>query len=763
MTRVTARPNARRRHPGTGFVFLMATTTLAQPSAASEQVPELAMVMDLAPSPLAISFYDVALRMRPDRTALDLTVVCTLENRGTTDAAEAVLDLLARERFYGMRVAIAGARREVGGGWRVQSCGRAANPTPLAPANEGTAKAPLETRVSLSPPLPAGSSTRLALEYSLTHDDPKREDLPYRIVAALPNGRAEVALITDYTWLPRLAGDSERERELSARNFFSRQLPPHWRMAVTAPAGVEAVVLDGRLESSETTERGTRSSWRSRVPGWPQVVLGDFDRVEVRAEGGRAVFVVPPDAYDPKVVEATGRLLLRAREFFSRLYGPIAEGDIQVAASSAGIGGHGAYLGMTLDASVFRRKLPADEFAPDRYFHETVVHELAHSWWGDTVLSYGRGTKFLRESLANFSAWHMGRELFGLETFQENLASLFRHGIAGDAMFGPGGDSQRLAYDKGPFVLEMLRVELGDEAFFAALRAFVARHRHSAATFADFVSVVNDVSRRDWTPFLSHWCYGEGFPVYRLVSIASERAADGFETQITIRNEGKGQVRCPLELRTTDGTETVDFAASGGESRVFRFRTRARVVEAVIDPKHSAFQGDEQETLLKSLAIARPTGEWPRYWKALALDRTGETREAIRLISESIAIHEQSLGAGKANPAFYFSRGIARARAGEKTEATEDLRAFFDNCVSLGRVMPAPLDGLASGLARSGVLKGPSAAAARDQLQRVVDGVAGEPVPLDPKLEGLETWWRERRGAFQPGPGLDTLSPGGNR
>ncbi len=179
-----------------------------------------------------------------------------------------------------------------------------------------------------------------------------------------------------------------------------------------------------------------------------------------------------------------------------------------MAVSSAGNGGHGAFLGTFLD------ELPARRAGA---FDETAAHELAHSWWGYSVTSYGRGTKFLREAFCTFGAWHLGRTAFHTDRFREETAMLMFDGTLARPLFRETEDSESGAYTKGALVLELLRQEMGDETFSATLRAFASRFRNRHVSFADFVAVCNDVSRRDWLPFLTHWCYGRGLPADRVV------------------------------------------------------------------------------------------------------------------------------------------------------------------------------------------------------------------------------------------------------
>ena len=65
---------------------------------------------------------------------------------------------------------------------------------------------------------------RVFMKYG--HTDPKRKDLPYRIIAELPNGTKEICLISDFSWIPQVTWDYEKMRQLFERNFFPKLFNP---------------------------------------------------------------------------------------------------------------------------------------------------------------------------------------------------------------------------------------------------------------------------------------------------------------------------------------------------------------------------------------------------------------------------------------------------------------------------------------------------------------------------------------------------------
>ena len=524
---------------------------------------------------LEITSYDVFLSPDFDKNALHCRVVCIIRNNGLLPVEQVDFDLFAREKFYGVEVQIADVSQLIEGKTIPQRFSH-------------SEKAPKITRVTLSPSLEKGVEVKMQFDYTFREIDATRQDLPYRIIAELPNGEKEICLLSDFAWLPQILMDYEKLMEMYQRNFFPKTPKPTWNVSITVPIGYEAVVLDGRFVEVEQRGEEMISQWESRAPGFPQVMIGNFDRVVVSRPDASVVFFLPKGSYLNDTVEAKGDFLIRAYRFYSDLFGSLNGDEIHIGASSADMGRHGAYLGMTLD-------VPYLNWQTRREYDELLAHELSHSWWGNSVSSYGRGTKFLRESMANFSAWHLARELFGTDKFADYRARLFMSGDAKNPLFlrNPDRDDVDLAYSKGALILDILRSEMGDELFFQCLKTFAAKFKDSHATFSDFVSVCNEVSKQDWEPFFEQWLYGEGYPIYHLVSFQSEPERDEWRTSVTIRNDGKGTILCPLELRMGDEAQRETFRVPEGVEETFTYRTPAKVDQVIIDPDHTTFQGTD--------------------------------------------------------------------------------------------------------------------------------------------------------------------------
>jgi aminopeptidase N len=71
-------------------------------------------------------------------------------------------------------------------------------------------------------------------------------------------------------------------------------------------------------------------------------------------------------------------------------------------------------------------------------------------------------------------------------------------------------------YQKGSWVLHMLRSELGDKNFFSGIRSYYNEHRNSTATTEDLRAAFEKASGRNLKEFFARWIYGTGHPSYDL-------------------------------------------------------------------------------------------------------------------------------------------------------------------------------------------------------------------------------------------------------
>src|SRR5213078_309907 len=72
-------------------------------------------------------------------------------------------------------------------------------------------------------------------------------------------------------------------------------------------------------------------------------------------------------------------------------------------------------------------------------------------------------------------------------------------------------------YEKGAWVLHMLRSQLGDEAFFKGVRDYYNSHKEANATTEDLRTALDKASGKDLKNFFARWVYGSGHPRYQVL------------------------------------------------------------------------------------------------------------------------------------------------------------------------------------------------------------------------------------------------------
>jgi aminopeptidase N len=275
---------------------------------------------------------------------------------------------------------------------------------------------------------------------------------------------------------------------------------------VTVPEGI-TVIGNGNLESVKTRRGKTTWHWAEDSPMAPYlttVTNGVFE-LRVLRHGKLKLY----QAVDPALPRAADNWVQLAREseiigFFEDLYGryPFSSGG--------GVADDGR-VGYALESQT--------KSMYDRVVNpSTIVHEVAHQWYGNAVTPIVWSDLWLNEGFARFSEW-IYNERHGGETAQQAFERIYArpdtHATWRFPAAAPPSAAvlfQQPAYDRGGMTLQALRVKVGDTVYFDILRSWYRDNRYDNVTTADFIALAERKSRQQLDDFFQLWLYTAGKP-----------------------------------------------------------------------------------------------------------------------------------------------------------------------------------------------------------------------------------------------------------
>ena len=146
------------------------------------------------------------------------------------------------------------------------------------------------------------------------------------------------------------------------------------------------------------------------------------------------------------------------------------------------------------------------------------AHEFAHQWWGNMVTCRDWNHFWLNEGIATFMAAAYIEHRFGraaylreIETYRTNYEKVRLAGKDKSLVFPdwlhPTAEDRTLVYDKGAYVLHLLREEMGERKFWNGLRLFTRRHFGKSVVTSDFVAAMEEANGKSLEKFFAQWVY----------------------------------------------------------------------------------------------------------------------------------------------------------------------------------------------------------------------------------------------------------------
>ena len=222
-----------------------------------------------------------------------------------------------------------------------------------------------------------------------------------------------------------------------------------------------------------------------------------------------------------------------------------------------------------------------------------MAHEIAHQWFGNACTEMDWPHLWLSEGFATYCTNLYIEEIKGKPAFEKQLeedrSKVIRFSKLNKV---PVIDtiSQNLmsllnanAYQKGSWILHMLRRKIGDDLFYKGIRSYYDTYRFSNATSDDFIKIMELTSGQDLSLFFDQWLRKSGHPK---LSIKTKSTNKNISIKIKqVQNSGV-IFNCPIEIKYiySDDTFEIKTVEITQLNQSFSFPISKKIKSIIIDP-----------------------------------------------------------------------------------------------------------------------------------------------------------------------------------
>lgn len=322
---------------------------------------------------------------------------------------------------------------------------------------------------------------------------------------------------------------------------------------ITAPAHYQVVANGVQVEETNIDKNTKFTHYREEVPLSTKIMVIGVAAFAVQLAGeveGIPIYswVYPEDRdkgfYDYAVA-------VEILPWFIKNWGPYAYKKLANVQSKTIFGGlENANTIFYSESSVTGQRRSA----------HTVVHEIAHQWFGDMATETDWPHLWLSEGFATYMTIMYVEEKEG-ESAARKMLSDDRAQVIAFAKRSPRPvvdtsvkDYMQLlnanSYQKGGLILHMLRQQVGDDAFRRGIRTYYEKYAGKNASTDDFRAVMEAVAKQDLKQFFKQWLFTPGHPV---LDVQWKYDAGNKSVEITVVQKQDVLFEFPLELGIVSG------------------------------------------------------------------------------------------------------------------------------------------------------------------------------------------------------------------
>ena len=288
---------------------------------------------------------------------------------------------------------------------------------------------------------------------------------------------------------------------------------------ITAPVKYSVVANGILVEESDLVRNMKLTHWRETVPLPVKVMTFGAARFAVRFEGDALNIPVWSWVFPQNRLEGFNdyAVALKPVEFYSSLVGAYPYKKL------ANVQSKTIYGGLENAGAIFYSENSVTGLGKAE---RLIAHEIAHQWFGDCVTEADWHHVWLSEGFATYLTSMYSESTQGKEKLASDMARS-RKMILKDSEKGvkPVIDSTITnlmdllsinSYQKGSWILHMLRSEIGDSSFINGLKLYYNRFKNSNALSIDLQKAMEETSGKDLNVFFTQWLYIAGQPELKI-------------------------------------------------------------------------------------------------------------------------------------------------------------------------------------------------------------------------------------------------------
>ncbi len=352
-------------------------------------------------------------------------------------------------------------------------------------------------------------------------------------------------------------------------------------MIITAPAHYQ-VISNGLLAEESVLDNGMKlTHWKQSVPiaTWLYVLgvakfavqyVDDFQGKSIQTwvyhqdrDAGFYDFAVPTKD---------------AMKFYTEYVGPYAYEKLANVQSNS-VGG-----GMEAATAIFYDARSVTGERTERW-QNVIIHEVAHQWFGNAVTEYDWDDVWLSEGFATYFTSLFIEHAYGKEKFvatmkdsRNKVYDFYKNNpdyrIVHDNLADMAKVTTIQTYQKGAWILHMLRQKIGEQAFQKGIQSYYKKYFNGNAVTSDFIREMETASQIDLEEFFKQWLYQGGNIELKgnwkydsrkkkiIMSLAQVQRNYRFKFPLEVAiYEGSGEARIErVEMDDLNKTFEIDFA-----------------------------------------------------------------------------------------------------------------------------------------------------------------------------------------------------------